>query len=104
VLRLLAPGTPWTVAVGIEALSMVLVTMLLFLPGRIGGAEGARAGVCVLLGLAPAQGVAYSLVRRAREIVWLVPGLLRIGVGAWRGGRPSSEGRVGRLADGDVRS
>ena len=36
VLRLLAPGHGWPAAVGIEALSMVLTTLLLFVPGRVG--------------------------------------------------------------------
>jgi uncharacterized protein (TIRG00374 family) len=103
VLRLLVPGSSWAAAVGIEALSIVAVTMLLFLPGRIGGAEGARAGICVLLGIAPAQGVAYSLVRRARELVWLVPGLIVILAHAGRGGSIRRERSVGRLADGGLR-
>lgn len=103
VLRLLGAGTGWAAAVGIEALSVVLVTMLLFLPGRIGGAEGARAGLCVLLGLSPAQGVAYSLVRRARELVWLVPGLLALLARAWRGDSHGREERVERLAGGGLR-
>ena len=76
VLRLLAPGSGWPAAFGVECLSMVLATMLLFIPGRLGGAEGARAGVCLLLGLTAVQGVAYGLVRRARELVWALPGLL----------------------------
>jgi uncharacterized protein (TIRG00374 family) len=103
VLRLLAPGNGWPAAVGIEALSMVLTTLLLFVPGRVGGAEGARAGVCVLLGLTAAQGVAYGLVRRAREIVWLLPGLAVILVRSWRtrGGR--GQGRVAALANGEAR-
>jgi len=103
-LRLLSPGTPWAAAVGIEALSLVAVTMLLFLPGRIGGAEGARAGIAVLLGLAPAQGLAYALARRARELVWLVPGLLVILAQSWRRGSDRREPEVGRLANGGMRS
>jgi uncharacterized protein (TIRG00374 family) len=106
VLRRIAPEAPWTAAVGIEALSMVLVTLLLFLPGRIGGAEGARTGVCVLLGLTAAQGVAYGLVRRARELAWLLPGLVVLLARAGRGGRaargPDSVPGAG-LANGGAR-
>ncbi len=75
--------------------------MLLFLPGRIGGAEGARAGICVLLSLSPAQGVAYSLVRRAREIVWTIPGLVVILARTLRGGE--TETPVAKLARGEAR-
>jgi len=103
VLRLLAPGAGWPAAVGVESLSMVLTTLLLFVPGRVGAAEGARAGVCVLLGLTPAQGVAYSLVRRAREIAWLLPGLAVILLRSVRSQKSGGSGRVGAVADGRAR-
>ena len=86
-LRLIAPGATFAAAVGVEALANVAVTMLLFLPGRIGGAEGARAAICMLLGFTPAQGVAYGLARRGRELAWLVPGLAVIFLRAGRGRR-----------------
>jgi len=103
VLRLLAPGARWGAALGIEALSLVLTTMLLFIPLRLGGAEGARAGVCVLLGLTAAQGVASGLVRRAREIVWALPGFAVILVDSWRGRSGRSPARRMRpLANGEA--
>jgi hypothetical protein len=104
ILRLLAPGHGWPAAFGIEALSMVLTTLLLFIPARIGGAEGARAGVCVLLGLTAAQGVAYGLVRRARELVWLLPGLavMLVRSGRRSAAREESTGVAG-LANGEIR-
>ncbi len=104
ILRLLAPGHGWPAAFGIEALSMVLTTLLLFVPARIGGAEGARAGVCVLLGLTAAQGIAYGLVRRARELVWLLPGLavMLARSGRRNSAREDSSGVAG-LANGELR-
>ena len=103
VLRRLAPGSGWAQALGIEAMTNVAVTMLLFLPGRIGGAEGARTGICVLLGLSPAQGVAYGLVRRAREIVWALPGLLVILTRALRPRDGGREAPVAKLVRGEAR-
>ena len=76
VLRLLAPGRGWETACAVEALAMLLNNMFLFVPGRAGTAEGVRTGVFVLLGLPAATGVAYGLVRRAREILWVLPGLV----------------------------
>jgi len=77
--------------------------MLLFIPLRLGGAEGARAGVCVLLGLTAAQGVASGLVRRAREIVWALPGFAVILVDSWRGRSGRSPARRMRpLANGEA--
>jgi len=76
VLRLLAPESGWPTAISIEALAMILNNLIFFIPGRVGSAEGVRVGVFLLFGLPAAQGVAYSLVRRGREILWLIPGLL----------------------------
>ena len=73
--RLLAPGAGWAAAFAIEALAMALNNMFLFIPGRIGSAEGIRVGVFLLLGLGAGPGAAYSLVRRGRELVWTIPGL-----------------------------
>jgi uncharacterized protein (TIRG00374 family) len=99
VLKLLSPSSGWATAVAIESLAMVLNNILLFIPGRLGSAEGVRIGVYALVGLTAAQGAAYALVRRGRELVWLVPGfvvLLRrhvLGAGHWR--LPESELRQG---------
>ncbi len=88
VLRLLSPSHGWASAVAIESLAMVLNNILLFIPGRVGSAEGVRIGVYALVGMTAAQGTAYALVRRGRELAWLVPGfvvLLRrhvLGVGS----------------------
>jgi uncharacterized membrane protein YbhN (UPF0104 family) len=76
VLKLLVPGAGWGEAFAIEGLAMTLNNVFLFVPGRVGAAEGVRTAVFLLLGLTAAQGVAYGLVRRGREIAWIVPGLL----------------------------
>ena len=76
VLKLLSPGHGWATAFAIEALAMVFNSMLLFIPGKIGSAEGVRVGVFALVGLTAAQGAAWALVRRGRELVWLVPGII----------------------------
>jgi hypothetical protein len=76
VLRLLLPGSGWAAAFAIEALAMALNNMLLFIPGRVGSAEGVRVGVFLVLGFPAGPGAAYSLVRRGRELAWVLPGLL----------------------------
>jgi uncharacterized protein (TIRG00374 family) len=84
VLRVFSRGAGWTAAFAVEALAMALNNMLPFLPGRVGTAEGVRVGVFLMLGLPAAQGAAYGLVRRGRELAWTVPGLFVI---ARRGAR-----------------
>lgn len=76
ILRLLSPGSGWIAAFAVEALAMTLNNMLIFIPARIGSAEGIRVGVFLLLGLGAGPGAAYSLARRGRELAWVVPGLL----------------------------
>jgi uncharacterized protein (TIRG00374 family) len=76
VLRLLAPGRGWETACAVESLAMLLNNLFLFVPGRAGTAESVRTGVFVLLGLPASTGVAYGLVRRARELLWVLPGLV----------------------------
>ncbi|HEY6051288.1 MAG TPA: lysylphosphatidylglycerol synthase domain-containing protein [Thermoanaerobaculia bacterium] len=75
ILRLLAPGAGWIHAFAIEALAMTINNLFLFVPGRVGTAEGVRVGIFVLLGLPAAQGAAYSVLRRGRELLWTLPGL-----------------------------
>ncbi len=75
-LRLLTRSEGWWTAFAVEALAMALNTMLLWVPARAGSAEGVRVAVFVLLGLPAAQGAAYSLARRARELAWILPGAL----------------------------
>jgi uncharacterized protein (TIRG00374 family) len=92
VLRLLSPGHGLPSAIAIETLSMILNSILIFIPAKIGSAEGVRVGVATLVGLTSAQGAAYALVRRARELLWLAPGIvlllkrhiLGVGVGGMR--------------------
>jgi uncharacterized protein (TIRG00374 family) len=76
ILRLLLPGSGWAAALAVEALAMALNNMLLFIPGRVGSAEGVRVGVFLVLGFPAGPGAAYSLVRRGRELAWVLPGLL----------------------------
>jgi len=86
ILRLLAPGTGWLHAFAIEALAMTINNLFLFVPGKVGTAEGVRVGIFVLLGLPAAQGAAYSVLRRGRELLWTLPGLGFLASGPGRRG------------------
>jgi glycosyltransferase 2 family protein len=76
VMRLLRPEAGFFEALAIETLAMLVNTILFFVPARIGTAEGVRTALWVLVGFTAAQGVAYGLVRRARELLWLAPGMV----------------------------
>ncbi len=75
-MRLLSPGAGFFEALAVETLAMLVNTFLFFIPGRIGTAEGVRTALWLLVGFTAAQGMAYGLARRARELVWLVPGIV----------------------------
>jgi len=76
VLRILSPAEGWKTAVAIETMVMAFNMLFVFVPARLGSAEGVRAGVFLLVGLPAAEGVAYGVIRRARELAWLLPGLV----------------------------
>jgi len=76
VLRILSPAEGWKTVVAIETMVMAFNMLFVFVPARLGSAEGVRAGVFLLVGLPAAEGVAYGVIRRARELAWLLPGLV----------------------------
>jgi hypothetical protein len=75
-MRLLSPEADVFDAIAIETLAMLVNSVLFFIPARIGTAEGVRTALWVLVGFTAAQGIAYGLVRRARELLWLAPGMV----------------------------
>ncbi len=64
-----------TVAV-IEALGSGVRFVSFLVPGSVGVLEGANAGAFAALGLGASAGLAFSLVRRARQAVWIGVGIL----------------------------
>jgi uncharacterized protein (TIRG00374 family) len=76
VLRILSPAEGWSTAVAVETMVLAFNIVFAFVPARLGSAEGVRVGVFMLVGLPAAQGVAYGAIRRARELAWILPGLV----------------------------
>ncbi len=62
-------------AVCINALSLIINTIFLFVPGHWGVAEGGQAFIFLTLGLKPADGIAVGVVRRVRHIFYTLLGL-----------------------------
>lgn len=76
VLQWLSANSSFGTALAVESLAMVLNSIICFIPGRVGSAETVRVAVFSVLGLPAAQGAVYSIIRRGREVVWAIPGLL----------------------------
>jgi len=64
------------VAAVIETLGSGVRFAAFLVPGGLGVLEGAYTGIFAVLGLGAGAGLAFSLVRRARQIVWIGVGLL----------------------------
>ncbi len=69
------PAGAGTAAV-IETLGSGVRFATFLVPGGLGVLEGAYTGIFAALGLGASAGLAFSLVRRARQIVWIGVGLL----------------------------
>jgi uncharacterized protein (TIRG00374 family) len=59
----------------IEVLSIAIDGLLFFVPAKIGTQEGGKVLIFTLLGLPPAQGLVFGLLRRVRELAWAAAGL-----------------------------
>ena len=65
-----------TTAAVIESLGSGVRFVSFLVPGNLGVLEGANTGVFALLGLGAGTGLAFTLVRRARQTAWIVLGLV----------------------------
>ncbi len=63
-------------ALVIEALAQALRNAGFLLPGALAVQEGAIIGAAALVGVPPALALATALIRRSREVVFSLPGLL----------------------------
>lgn len=59
----------------LEAVTVLVVSALFFVPANLGTQEGAIVVICAALTGSPALGLALSVIRRFREIVWVLWGL-----------------------------
>jgi len=72
----------------IEALTQLVRAGTFFVPANLGAQEGALVAVCGALTGSPAAGLATALIRRVRELLWIVAGLV---LGWLYTGRPAWE-------------
>jgi len=75
VLHLVGAGSAWSVSVVVEALGAGVRFLTFFVPAR-GVLESANAAVFVALGFTASAGLAFTLLRRARQAIWVAGGIL----------------------------
>ncbi len=79
ILRFLHAPVAAAWAYGIEALAVVIETLLFFVPAKMGTQEGGKTLIFLVAGLDPAKGLALGLIRRIRELAWAAVGLGLLG-------------------------
>jgi glycosyltransferase 2 family protein len=65
-----------TTATIVEALGSAVRFATFLVPASLGPSEAANAATFTALGLGAGAGLAFSLVRRARQVVWIVIGIV----------------------------
>jgi putative membrane protein len=75
-LNLLGMTPTWREAMVIESLGQAARGLGFFVPGALGVQEAAYLIICAMFGASPAQALALSLMRRARELALGLPGLV----------------------------
>jgi uncharacterized protein (TIRG00374 family) len=92
ILRSLAlPASPVTATI-LEALGSGVRFATFFMPASLGPLEGSNAAAFTALGWAASAGLAFSLVRRARQGVWIGVGVVIL-LTAWRPGPVGPSGK-----------
>jgi len=77
------PVTP-IVALTVEAIGAGVRFATFFLPGSLGALEGVNAAAFQALGMGAGAGLAFILLRRARQVVWIGLGLAAIALARLR--------------------
>ena len=75
-LRVLQIPASLTIALVIETLGSAVRFATFFVPGSLGALEGANTAAFAALGLGAQAGLAFSLLRRLRQVVWIALGIL----------------------------
>ena len=75
---------PVLTAMAIEVLSIAVDGILFAVPAKIGTQEGGKVAVFAALGLPASLGLAFGLVRHARELSWAGIGMLLYAMSARR--------------------
>ena len=66
----------WSEAWIIEAVAQMVRTGTFFIPASIGAQEGAFVLVCGAITGSPSLGLSVSVIRRVREIIWILWGFV----------------------------
>ena len=77
-LMVLAVPVPLLTSIALEAFGSGVRFAAFLVPANIGALEGANSAAFATLGFTASAGLAFTLVRRGRQAVWIVVGLLTL--------------------------
>jgi hypothetical protein len=66
-------------AVVVEALLVIVQGMTGFIPANLGALEGGAVGIFLWIGLTPQSALAFMLLRRLRQVMWIGAGFAILG-------------------------
>jgi hypothetical protein len=78
----------------IEALGAGVRFATFLVPASLGAFESANAAAFGAMGLGAGAGLAFSFVRRARQLVWIAIGMLVLAAMGWRARRAGLQATV----------
>ncbi|MBI4397788.1 MAG: flippase-like domain-containing protein [Candidatus Omnitrophica bacterium] len=79
-LRILGVEATLFESVILESLIQLMRTASFYIPGNLGVQEGALAFILGIMGVHPSLGVALSLLKRARQVIWTAVGFFIWGI------------------------
>ncbi len=75
ILYFLGAETGWLLSFSIAAVAVMIKGAASFIPGGLGAQEGGYLVLLMGLGYGETTGMAFALVRRLRELIWMLAGL-----------------------------
>jgi uncharacterized protein (TIRG00374 family) len=94
ILFFLGVSTDLVTATVIEALGAGVRFATFLVPASLGAFESANAAAFGAMGLGAGAGLAFSFVRRARQLVWIAIGMLVLAAMGWRARRAGLQATV----------
>ncbi len=80
ILYFLGAETGWLVSLSLAAIAVLIKGATSFIPGGLGAQEGGYLFLLMALGYGELTGITFAVVRRIREIIWVLVGLVFLAV------------------------
>ena len=94
ILYFIGPPADVLTSIAIATLAVVIKGGTFFIPGSIGAQEGGYLLLLMAYGYSDVAGITFAIVRRVRELVWIIIGLICLAaLGGFREPIPVAQGQ-----------